>query len=192
VLDFAEPAGANRRIAGGFEGEGSSVSLGGVIERTLSLLEGRGALDGVAVLTEPFPGEYLVGARAQHLEQILMNLVMNAVWAAKEGKRPPEVFIQVAPSRNGEGGEVREVILEVADSGPGISPENLERIFDPFFTTRRPGEGTGLGLAITRRIVRELGGRIEAFPREGGGSLFRVWLPVIYEQMNAIHRGGTG
>jgi signal transduction histidine kinase len=137
-----------------------------------------------------------------------MNLLMNAVRAAKEGKGPPEVSIQVARAENGKGGEQREVTLDVADSGPGISPENLERIFDPFFTTRAPGEGTGLGLAITRRIVRELGGRIEAFPREGGGSLLRVWIPVVdgrgevrveagqtgtnSDSMGASHGGGAG
>jgi len=203
VLDFAEPAGGNRRVAGGFQGEGASVSIESVIERTLSLLEGRGALAGVEVRVVPSQGVHPVGARSQHLEQILMNLLMNAVWAAKEGEQPPQVWIRVAPAGDGEsgangkgsehgvGGQKREVAVDIADSGPGISPENLERIFDPFFTTRSPGEGTGLGLAITRRIVRELGGRIEAFPQEGGGSLFRVWLPVV-DAKGATQMGGAG
>jgi signal transduction histidine kinase len=74
------------------------------------------------------------------------------------------------------GTEVVRVVI--ADTGAGISPENIEAIFDPFFTTRAPGEGTGLGLAIVASTVAEFGGRIEASSAEGGGAAFSVCFPT--------------
>jgi hypothetical protein len=74
------------------------------------------------------------------------------------------------------GTEVVRVVI--ADTGAGISPENIEAIFDPFFTTRAPGEGTGLGLAIVASTVAEFGGRIEASSAEGGGASFSVCFPT--------------
>lgn len=67
----------------------------------------------------------------------------------------------------------------IADTGPGISAENIEQIFDPFFTTRAPGEGTGLGLAIVASTVAEFGGRIEASSANGGGAVFSVCFPTF-------------
>jgi two-component system NtrC family sensor kinase len=68
--------------------------------------------------------------------------------------------------------------VTVADSGPGIPPEHIDKVFDPFFTTRAPGEGTGLGLAIVASTVADLGGRIEASSGAGGGAVFTLSLPV--------------
>jgi signal transduction histidine kinase len=65
----------------------------------------------------------------------------------------------------------------VADTGQGISPQNLERIFEPFFTTKPPGVGTGLGLAVSYSIVNEHGGKIEVESVMGKGTTFRVWIP---------------
>ena len=70
-----------------------------------------------------------------------------------------------------------EVCLAVADNGPGIPSEHLERIFEPFFTTKAEGKGTGLGLAVSRGIVEKLGGRIEVENRPSGGCVFRLTLP---------------
>ena len=68
------------------------------------------------------------------------------------------------------------MLLEVADRGPGIAPEDLPRIFDPFFTTKEPGEGSGLGLAISHRIAESLGGALSAANGPGGGAVFRLRL----------------
>ena len=69
-------------------------------------------------------------------------------------------------------------MLEVADNGPGIAPENLPKLFDPFFTTKDVGEGTGLGLSISHNIVMAHGGRIEVGGSYGQGATFRVYLPL--------------
>ncbi|HEU0013647.1 MAG TPA: ATP-binding protein [Longimicrobium sp.] len=70
------------------------------------------------------------------------------------------------------------VRIVVADSGPGIAPEHIDKVFDPFFTTRAPGEGTGLGLAIVASTVADFGGRIEAASAAGGGAVFTLSLPT--------------
>ncbi|UJR81341.1 hybrid sensor histidine kinase/response regulator [Sandaracinus amylolyticus] len=105
------------------------------------------------------------------MTQVVTNLVVNALQAlesiALETRR-----LRVMTSHDDEA-----VCLEVADNGPGIAPETLERIFDPFFTTKEIGAGTGLGLSITRELVRRCGGEIFVESEPGFGARFRVILP---------------
>lgn len=101
------------------------------------------------------------------LRQVLLNLVTNAIQAVGPGGR---VVITL-------GGDAGEALIAVADDGPGIPPENLERIFEPFFTTKPAETGTGLGLSVSRGIVEELGGQLEVKSTLGQGSVFRVRLP---------------
>jgi signal transduction histidine kinase len=101
------------------------------------------------------------------LNQVFMNLLMNAVQAIKDyGK---------ITIRTGQQDE--QVWVEVEDTGTGIQPEHLEHIFDPFFTTKPVGSGTGLGLALSYGIVKNHGGRIEVKSEPGKGSVFKVVLP---------------
>ena len=111
------------------------------------------------------------GVRSQ-LQQVLLNLVYNALAATPAGEK---VAIRVSPDFKGE---QEMVCLLVEDSGTGIDEENLERIFDPFFTTKDLDQGTGLALMITDRIVHDHDGSIEARSRPGEGSCFWVRLPV--------------
>lgn len=189
VLAFADPEREKVRTADGRLAGAEGVSLRETAERTLALLEGRGALAGVAVRTELPSDLPPVPAQAQHLEQVVMNLVMNSLQAARGAGPTPEIHLRVRTVPGAPGSASERLLLEVQDNGPGIAAEDLDRIFDPFFTTRPPGEGTGLGLAITRRIVVELGGTIEAIHREGGGALFRVILPAATE--NGYRRAAT-
>ncbi len=106
------------------------------------------------------------------LEQVLLNLLLNARDAMPDGGR---VDIRTFPS--GEDGQKR-VCLEIADTGRGIPPEILPNIFDPFFTTKDPGKGTGLGLASVHGIVQRANGAIKVESRVGVGTTFRVYLPV--------------
>jgi PAS domain S-box-containing protein len=108
------------------------------------------------------------------LEQLVVNLVINAIHAVREAGRE-EPWIEVKVTADGS----REVILEVNDNGVGMTRVVLEQIFDPFFTTKAPGVGTGLGLAISDSIVRSIGGRIEVKSEPGQGTQVRVVLPAV-------------
>jgi two-component system cell cycle sensor histidine kinase/response regulator CckA len=105
------------------------------------------------------------------LGQVLINLLVNATQAIPEGS-PSEHTIHVTAQAT-----EREVLVEVHDTGCGMTPEVLRRIFEPFFTTKGAGQGSGLGLSISRGVLEAVGGRIEAESRLGSGSTFRVYLP---------------
>jgi PAS domain S-box-containing protein len=113
-----------------------------------------------------------VEADPTRLEQIFLALLVNAMQAIEEGK-PDENEILVS-TRTDEHGKV---VVEIADSGVGMSRELMARIFDPFFTTKPLGIGTGLGLSICHGLVRSIGGEIFVDSRVGFGSTFRVTLP---------------
>ncbi len=106
----------------------------------------------------------------QALETVCMNLLMNAIDATGSDGL---VTVETQP---GAGGDT--VQLEVRDTGAGVPPDLRERIFEPFFTTKTDGRGTGLGLTLCRRIVERHGGKIWVESASGGGSLFRVSLPI--------------
>ncbi|MBI4513949.1 MAG: PAS domain S-box protein [Gemmatimonadetes bacterium] len=118
-------------------------------------------------LASPLPR---VHASPQGLENVLVNLLLNAADASPEGG-----LIRVATRARDAG---RTVELEVSDAGCGIAPELLERIFEPFFTTKQRSGGTGLGLAVSRSIVQAHGGEIQVRSEPGEGSAFTVTLPI--------------
>ena len=148
--------------AGG--GQRKLVSLNPVLERVV-----RVASHQVDARIETAFGELPpVLAAPQELEQVFLNLVLNAGQATgAEGR------IRIETRADG-----KDVEALVEDDGAGIPPENLPRIFDPFFTTKPQGEGTGLGLAISYQIVRRHGGEITVASEPGRGTLFCVRLPV--------------
>ena len=109
------------------------------------------------------------------LVQVVMNLLMNAAHALADGDPQRD---EVSITTRAEG---HEVVLEVGDTGPGVSAADRERIFEPFVTTKPIGEGTGLGLFVCRNVVRGLGGEVSVRERPGGGALFQVRLPASPE-----------
>ena len=116
-----------------------------------------------------FPrGKVMVRADRIRLEQVVINLLRNAVDAVK-GVRDPAIQISVSAGSH--------AYLSVQDNGPGVS--DLEKLFEPFWTTKKPGEGTGLGLAISSGIVADFGGRLIAHNNDGGGAVFRMELPLL-------------
>jgi signal transduction histidine kinase len=126
---------------------------------------------GVDVRFELDPDEPRVMADHFQMEQLFLNLVLNALQAMPQGGT-----LTLRTSRRDA-----VVVAEVSDSGVGIPEAVRDRIFDPFFTTREVGAGTGLGLAVSDSIVAAHGGRIEVDSRVGEGTAFRVTLPVLPE-----------
>ncbi|MGA2770422.1 MAG: ATP-binding protein [Bryobacteraceae bacterium] len=144
------------------------VNLNRVIQETLSLLEHQLQKSGIQVKTDLDPGLPPVHGNAGQLQQVFLNLFLNARDAMPAGGT-----LEVRTWPEGSGARA-----EVADTGHGIAPENLHRIYDPFFTTKAVRKGTGLGLSVTYGIIQEHGGSIEVFNRPGGGASFRLALPL--------------
>jgi PAS domain S-box-containing protein len=114
-----------------------------------------------------------IHADRQQLRQVLLNLFTNAADAMPAGGRlMPRARLGQLP------GGVPAVVIEVADTGTGISPDLLPRVFDPFFTTKEEGKGTGLGLAICKRIIEQHHGKLEIESAVGRGTTIRVILPL--------------
>ncbi|GAO35173.1 ATPase [Sulfuricella sp. T08] len=109
------------------------------------------------------------------LNQVFMNLLVNAAHAIED---KGIIFIR-------SGHENDWVWVEIADSGKGIPPENLNRIFDPFFTTKPVGQGTGLGLSLSYSIIQKHHGRINVSSEVGVGTIFRVYLPIKQPEKKA-------
>jgi CheY-like chemotaxis protein len=109
---------------------------------------------------------------AGQLEQVLVNLVLNAKDAMADGG-----VIEIS-TRAVKRGEQSGVELVVKDTGHGMKPEDKARIFEPFFTTREPGRGTGLGLSTVHGIVMQAGGQIDVESEVGKGSRFSLWFPA--------------
>jgi two-component system NtrC family sensor kinase len=147
--------------------ERGPVALEAVVEEALFLL-GAQLKGGIEVVREYTPGVAALG-NANQLQQIVLNLVVNAVQAIEGTGR-----ITVSTAAAGVG----RVLLRVTDSGPGIPPDVAEHVFEPFFTTKPEGQGTGLGLSICYQIAEEHGGAIRLEPGAAGGACFVIELPA--------------
>jgi signal transduction histidine kinase len=147
---------------------GENTDVQSVVQSTVDLMTQQGVFKQLNLYMEIDEG--LLPARCdQHqLQQVVINLLLNSRDAT-----PADGTITVRAKQ-----EEEHILLEVIDSGTGISDESMKHIFDPFFTTKPPGKGTGLGLAISARIVEGFGGRITAAGKVGEGSRFSVWLPM--------------
>jgi hypothetical protein len=180
------------------------VDAAAIVRGAVAMLERQGALQGLTVTVECEDGLPAARGRPHHLEQVVVNLLLNAAAAAASGRvtvgvvragappgqraprrRTDETTHDATPRRaspqpwrldlaQGPLG----VIVFVEDSGPGVPVEDRERVFDPFFTTKPPGSGTGLGLAIVQRLVDEFGGVVWVDEARIGGAAFRVYLPL--------------
>ncbi|MGE4505077.1 MAG: ATP-binding protein [Desulfovibrionaceae bacterium] len=153
-----------------------NVDLNHIARETVAFLESEVRHRNIGIVYELDPGLPLVTTDANQVQQILLNLVENAIDAVDDGGT-----VTVASRPEGD-----HVAMEVRDTGTGIPPEQLSRIFDPFFTTKAPGEGTGLGLSIIYTTIKKLGGTIAVASEPGKGSTFTFTLPCA----GAMNAGG--
>jgi signal transduction histidine kinase len=191
LLDYARPQ--DETLA--------PLDAGVVARSAYGLLEAQGALKPVRPVLEVAPHIPRILGRAHQLEQAIVNLVLNGIDAApggalvlgarawayerrsppqRAGDPPPTTFPRLPERRPvrpeftvGQPG----ALLYVADSGPGVAPEDRDKIFDPFFTTKQPGRGTGLGLAIVARAVHDMGGVVWVDAAREGGAAFKMFFP---------------
>jgi two-component system, NtrC family, sensor kinase len=147
-----------------------AIDLNTVVKDVIAMLRGAGKLRRLHVMAEVSPEPLIVTVNRTRIEQILVNLVVNAVDAI--GDVPGTITVAVHPSADG-----KRVVCEVRDTGSGISPENLTRIFQPFFTTKPEDRGTGLGLPVARGIVESYGGSLIVSSTVGEGTTFTFDLP---------------
>jgi two-component system cell cycle sensor histidine kinase/response regulator CckA len=163
------------------------VNLNVVIQDTSKMLS---RLIGEHIEMRILPDPDLGNAKADvgQMEQVLMNLAVNARDAMPGGgtitvSTRNTIIEPGATVTHLEPGEY--VVVEVTDTGIGMSPEVQAKIFEPFFTTKAPGEGTGLGLATCYGIVKQSGGEIAVQSRLGAGTTFQIYLPRVYEALKS-------
>ncbi len=139
------------------------------MEAALGLLGRHPEKDGIR-LERQYEDGLMVRASRVDLAQVLLNLIINACQAMKPGSGVLTLRTRVVS---------KEVVLEVADTGCGISADHMARIFEPFFTTKtaRDGGGTGLGLYLSRKLVEKHGGRMTLLTEQDQGTTFQLWMP---------------
>jgi signal transduction histidine kinase len=156
-----------------------SENLNGVLEQTLVLLRHELNKQRIELITEFAPNLPPVSIEKNQIQQVFVNIFMNAIHAMAGGGtlKVTTSRQRVARSLHDEGSRTSRqifagadvVVTEIEDNGSGIPRENLEQIFDPFFTTKPTGVGTGLGLPVSKKIVELHGGSIEVSNRKEGG-----------------------
>ena len=155
-------------------GRREALSLNELVHLTLPLFRDRLLEHHIELTLALDPSQPQLTGNSNELQQVLLNLVNNAVDAMPEGGR---LLVATSVQPGPVQGEARAV-LRVEDSGTGMSRGNMERVFQPFFTTKPDGKGTGLGLSISLGLVKSHGGSIEVKSQMGKGSAFLVTLPL--------------
>lgn len=161
LLDFARPSTSTVQ----------PINLNSVLENACEILDHQLSKEGARVIKGYDPDLPLVMGDANKLQQVFINILVNASQAMPDGG---DVHI----TTRGVGQEAQVIFR---DTGTGIAPEHLKRIFDPFFTTKLDRDGTGLGLSVSYGIVKRHGGTIEVESKPGVGTTFIVRLPAMQE-----------
>jgi two-component system NtrC family sensor kinase len=164
LLDFSRPS----------SGEPAKTRVHDLVKATLAMLEPQPMMEGIRTALELKAQRDSVLADPNQLQQVFLNIIMNAADALAEGQREEATKELTVRSERIE----KTIELRFSDNGPGLSEAELLRIFDPFYTTKEPGKGTGLGLSVCYRIVEGLGGKIRAESKAGEGTTIIVSLPL--------------
>jgi signal transduction histidine kinase len=145
------------------------TDVAAVVNQVAEFLEGEFARAGARLVREGAPSALVTGD-PNLLYQVFVNLLINSLQAMESTGGERRITVRITPPDPAG----RMVVVEVEDTGPGISPEVLPRLFEPFFTTKTGGQGTGLGLAVVQSIVEEHGGAVAAATGPAGGARFRL------------------
>jgi PAS domain S-box-containing protein len=151
------------------------ISINDVIMKTLDMRSYEHKVNNIEVITElahSLPG---ISADENQIQQVILNIVVNAEQSIISKRRSG--IIKITTTSNDH-----EIKVIIADNGPGIPQELLDRIFDPFFTTKDVGSGTGLGLSVCHGIITKHGGKLSAESIEGSGATFIIALPAASEE----------
>lgn len=154
-----------------------AIKLADAVAFIARVFQVRAAKQSIKIETEVSANLPAITGDLGALEQILTNLIVNAMDALEESNLEKPGYIRIAGHCDSE---TKEVVLTIADNGPGIPEENLMRVFDPFFTTKEVGRGTGLGLSVVYGLVRDLGGSIQVENRNG--ALFTIRFQAVREE----------
>ena len=158
--------------------EAKEIDLAEVVNDTIRLIEHQAAERGVVLKVRSVPDNLLVRADRVHIQQVILNVAMNAIDAMQSfppSARKLELYVNRC---NGE------VTVSIKDTGPGIQEDKLASIFEPFVTTKK--QGTGIGLSIARTIINTYGGKIWAENEAGGGAIFHFTLRSVRTEAEAI------
>lgn len=139
------------------------------LRETIAFVQGAAKSSLVNIREEYNGSPVIVNMDPNEMKQVFINIINNALQAMPQGG-----YLRVRLNPVGE----HEAMIEFADTGVGISPENLQKIFEPFFSTKEDRDGTGLGLSISYRIIQHHGGRIDVESGPGKGTIFRIFLPL--------------
>jgi two-component system, NtrC family, sensor kinase len=150
----------------------SATEVNTVVDKTLLLLENQASFQNIRTVRNFAPNLPPALIDAGQLQQVVINLVINAADAMEENG-----VLTIETSKAGNG---QEILLNISDTGKGIPEDVLPLIFEPFFTTKKVGKGTGLGLSIVHGIVTRAGGKIEA-ASSSQGAMFTIRLPIAKE-----------
>ena len=154
------------------------MQVNGVLEKATEMFSQQLRVRGIDVIWDMEENLPKTMADADRLEQVFVNLLVNARDAieerlkSKEHRKGPKTITLKTRSQG------KTITIEVSDTGAGIDEAIRGKIFEPFFTTKEVGEGTGLGLSISYGIVKDFGGDIEAVKKQGPGACFKLTFPV--------------
>jgi len=154
----------------------AQTNINDVLNSTLNIVKNKADFFNIKLSTNLDPSLSMVRADAPQLQQVFLNMIVNAADAC-EGKGS----ITISTSNVHDNGQ-DYIQIEFRDTGHGIKDEDLEKIFEPFFTTKPVGKGTGLGLAVSHGIIQEHGGKITISTKTGEGTSFFIWLPTLKEK----------